>query len=78
MTRSSETSKNSMVGKGFELDKGLNKLAIAAGIGVSAVGAVVAAPAIVTFGAVVAGGSAAGLVFTDRLKRSYEKHQSKK
>ncbi len=67
-----------LVDKGFELDKRVNHLLIAGGLGVAAVGAVIAAPAVATFGAVVAGGSVAGLAINERLERSYRKHQAKK
>ena len=67
-----------MVEKGFELDKRINHALIVAGLGAAAVGAMVSAPAIVTFGALTAGGSIAGLAFTDRLKDGYESLMQKR
>ena len=67
-----------LVDKGFDLDKRVNHLLIAGGLGVAAVGAVIAAPTVAIFGAAVAGGSVAGLAINERLERSYRKHQAKK
>ncbi len=64
--------------KGFELDKRLNKVAIVAGLGVAAVGSIIAAPAAVAFGAGVAGGSIVGLEVTRRLEQGYEKSRAEK
>lgn len=64
--------------QGFAIDKRMNQLLIAAGLGVAAVGSVIAAPAAVVFGATVAGGSIAGLAITDRLKAGYENIVSRK
>lgn len=66
----------SLVDTGFEWDIKLNKLLIAGGLGAAAVGAVVAAPAIVAFGAATTAGSAAGMVVSDRLQRSYQKRRN--
>lgn len=67
-----------LIDKGFGLDKRVNRALIAGGLGVAAVGAVIAAPAVATFGAVVAGGSIAGLEITKRFEHSYRNYQEKK
>lgn len=68
----------SLIDKGFDLDKRINYGLIAAGLGIAAVGSVVAAPAVALFGATVAGGSVAGLAITDRLKDGYESMKTKR
>lgn len=76
-TASNEQSKG-LIDKGFDLDKRVNRTLIVAGLGIAAVGSVVAAPAIATFGALTAGGSIAGLAVTDRLKDGYESMRAKR
>ena len=68
----------SLVDKGFDFDKRVNHVLIAAGLGVAAVGSIIAAPAVVTFGALTTGGSIAGLAVTDRLKDGYETMKAKR
>lgn len=75
-TVSQEQSK-SLIDKGFDLDKRVNHVLIAAGLGIAAVGSVIAAPAAVLFGGALAGGSVAGLAVTDRLKDGYETMKTK-
>lgn len=77
MSKESQNPDKNIVQKGFNLDKGVNRALIAGGLGVAAVGAVIAAPAIVSFGAVVAGGSIAGLEISKRIEHGYNKSQSK-
>lgn len=78
MNTSTDVSEKTLIQKGFELDKGINRALIVAGLGAMAVGAVIAAPAVVTFGGIVAGGSIAGLEITKRFERGYDKSQVKK
>lgn len=72
-----ESQKN-LVDKGFDFDKRVNHVLIAAGLGIAAVGSIIAAPAVVTFGALTTGGSIAGLAMTDRLKDGYEAMKTKR
>ena len=67
-----------LISKGFDLDRRINYALIAAGLGVAAVGSVVAAPAVAVFGATVAGGSLAGIAVTDRLRNGYEDMRNKR
>ncbi len=68
-----------LIDKGFDLDKQVNKVLAVLGLGVAAVGSVVAAPAAVAvFGATVAGGSVAGLAVTENLKGGYESMKAKR
>ena len=68
----------SLIDKGFDLDKRINHALIVAGLGIAAVGSVIAAPAVATFGALMTGGSIAGLAVTDRLKDGYENMRAKR
>ena len=65
--RTDKQPKRSLIDGAFELDKKLNRLAIVAGIGIAAVGGVLAAPAAVTIGAGLIGGSIAGLEVSKRV-----------
>ncbi len=67
-----------LIDKGFDLDKRVNKVLAVLGLGVAAVGSVVAAPAVAVFGATVAGGSVAGLAVTENLKGGYESMKAKR
>ncbi|MEO7905170.1 MAG: hypothetical protein ABIR91_05265 [Candidatus Saccharimonadales bacterium] len=75
MKTSHDKPKN-LISAGFELDKNLNKFAIVAGLGVAAVGSIIAAPAVLTFGAATVAGSAAGMAISDRLQRGYDKYRT--
>lgn len=79
MNMSSQTREHrTLIQKGFELSKGFDKAFVIAGLGVLAVGAVVGAPAVATFGAVVAGGSIAGIEITKRIERGYKNTRTKR
>lgn len=70
--------KKDFIEKGFELDTHFNKVFIAIGAGAAAVGSVIAAPAVVMFGAATVGGSIVELAVTDRLKSGYENMKTKR
>lgn len=65
--------KKDLGNKLFEFGKKLDNIAIAAGIGIAAVGSVLAAPAVAAFGAVTIGASVAGKEITNRLQEGYNK-----
>ena len=77
-TRAPGEQPKDLIDKGFDLDKRVNKVLVALGLGVAAVGSVVAAPAVAVFGAAVAGGSVAGLAITENLKGGYESMKAKR
>lgn len=70
--------KKTLIQKGFELGKGFDRAFVVAGLGVMAVGAVVSAPTVATFGALMTGGSIAGIEITKRFERGYENSRAKR
>lgn len=76
--QSNAPDKQGLIKQGFELDRRVNHLLIAGGLGVAAVGAVLAAPAVAIGGAVVTGGSVAGLELTKRLEGGYDNMRSRR
>ncbi len=50
-TATSNENRKSLIQSGFELDKRVNGALIVAGLGIAAVGSVIAAPAVAVFGA---------------------------
>lgn len=78
MNTSRDTSEKTLIQKGFELGKGFDRAFVIGGLGVLAVGAAVGAPAVAAFGAVVAGGSIAGIEMTKRIERGYENARAKR
>ena len=78
MRNISHSPNKSLMEKGFEFDKRLNRIAIALGLGIAAVGAVIAAPAAVAFGTLVTGGSIVGMEVSKRFERGYKNIQAKK
>ena len=68
----------SLIDIGFDLDKRINQALIIAGLGIAAVGSVIAAPAVAVFGAATVGGSVAGIAVTERLKDGYESMQAQR
>lgn len=70
--------KKTLVQKGFELGRGIDKAFIIGGLGTLAVGAVIAAPAVATFGAAMVGGSIAGIEISKRIERGYENSRAKR
>lgn len=68
----------SLIDRGLDLDERINQALIIAGLGIAAVGSVIAAPAVATFGALMTGGSIAGLAVTDRLKDGYESMRARR
>lgn len=74
----SNESRKSLIQSGLELDKRVNGALIVAGLGIAAVGSVIAAPAVAVFGAATVGGSVAGLAVTERLKDGYKSMQAQR
>lgn len=67
-----------LIDKGFDLDKRVNKVLAVLGLGVAAVGSVVAAPAVAVFGATVAGGKCRWPCCYRKPKGWLRKHEGKK
>ena len=77
-TATSNENRKSLIQSGFELDKRVNGALIVAGLGIAAVGSVIAAPAVAVFGAATVGGSVAGIAVTERLRDGYESMQAQR
>lgn len=78
MSKESSGGKKDFGNKLFEFGKKLDNLAIIGGLGVAAVGSVIAAPAVVLLGAATTAGSIAGKEITNRFQEGYNKMSARR
>lgn len=78
MAKNPESTNQSLVDKGFALDKKVNNVLVVGGIGAAAVGSFLAMPAVMAFGGATVAGSVVGLRLNEQIKEGYDKMRGKK